>query len=340
MKLTTLCYIEKDDCYLMLHRTGKKHSSKKDFNKDKWIGVGGHFEKDESPEDCVLREVKEETGLTLTSYTCRGVLTFLYEDVNEYTFLYTADGYEGEPGPCDEGTLEWVPKSRLTELALFEGDLIFFHLLMDKAPFFSLKLAYEKDRLKAAVLNGKPMELLDILDRDGRPTGLTRERSLAHYYGTPHRTAHVWITRPAAEGFDILLQKRSHLKDSYPDCYDISSAGHVPAGCDTLTSALRELKEELGIAAEPSDLIPVCVHTGNSRSTFYGKPFNNYEISQVYLCQKPVDTASLILQETEVQSVRWMNLEECIREVSLGNPNYCLYEDELLSLKAFLQQRA
>ena len=102
--LTTLCYIEQDGKYLMLHRVKKEN----DINKDKWIGVGGHFEADESPEDCVLREVKEETGYTLTDYRFRGIITFLYRDVCEYMCLYTADGFTGEPRECDEGALEWV----------------------------------------------------------------------------------------------------------------------------------------------------------------------------------------------------------------------------------------
>ena len=108
--LTTLCYIEKDDCYLMLHRIKKEN----DINKDKWIGIGGHFEDRESPEECLLREVKEETGLTLTSYRFRGIVTFVTETgLFEYMCLYTADGFEGELLDCDEGTLEWVPKNQL-----------------------------------------------------------------------------------------------------------------------------------------------------------------------------------------------------------------------------------
>ena len=125
-KLSTLCYIEKDDKYLMLHRTVKEN----DVNKDKWIGVGGHFEYGESPEECLLREVKEETGYTLTSWAYRGIVTFVYgEDVVEYMSLYTADGFEGEPIDCDEGELEWVEKSKIETLKLWEGDKIFFDLL-------------------------------------------------------------------------------------------------------------------------------------------------------------------------------------------------------------------
>lgn len=151
--LTTLCYIEKDDCYLMLHRVSKKN----DINKDKWIGVGGHFQVNESPEDCLLREVKEETGLTLTSYRFRGIVTFITDglDEAEYMHLYTADKFEGELISCDEGTLEWVPKKDIYNLNLWEGDLIFHRLLDEDAPFFSLKLRYEGDRLVEAVLDGK-----------------------------------------------------------------------------------------------------------------------------------------------------------------------------------------
>jgi 8-oxo-dGTP diphosphatase len=151
--LTTLCYIEKDNAYLMLHRVKKEH----DINKDKWIGVGGHFEPDETPEECLLREVKEETGLTLTSWLFRGLVTFLSNEWHtEYMCLYTADEYEGEMTECDEGTLEWVDKSRLDELNLWEGDRLFFRLLEEKTEFFSLKLRYEGDKLVEAVLDGKP----------------------------------------------------------------------------------------------------------------------------------------------------------------------------------------
>ena len=154
--LTTLCYVEKDDSYLMLHRVSKKN----DINKDKWIGIGGHFQLNESPEECLLREAKEETGLTLTSYRFRGIVTFITDGLEEaeYMHLYTADGFEGEMIACDEGTLEWVPKSKVPELNLWEGDLIFFKLLEENAPFFSLKLAYQGNQLVEAVLDGKRLK--------------------------------------------------------------------------------------------------------------------------------------------------------------------------------------
>lgn len=149
--MTTLCYIEKDDSYLMLHRVSKKN----DVNKDKWIGVGGHFEYGESPEECLVREVFEETGLILTSYRFRGFVTFTQEGYGtEYMCLYTADGFRGNLKKCDEGILEWVKKEELTQLNLWQGDLIFLKLLRENAPFFSLKLGYKGDELAEAVLDG------------------------------------------------------------------------------------------------------------------------------------------------------------------------------------------
>lgn len=144
MKNTTLCYIEKDDSYLMLHRVKKVN----DENQDKWIGVGGKLEEGESPEECLLREVKEETGLTLTKFRYRGLVTFVSNQWGtQYMHLFTATEYEGEIKECDEGNLEWVAKDRIEELNLWEGDKIFFRLLNQNAPFFSLKLCYEEDRL-------------------------------------------------------------------------------------------------------------------------------------------------------------------------------------------------
>lgn len=154
--MTTLCYLEQDDSWLMLHRVVKKQ----DINKDKWIGVGGHFEYGESPDECLLREVKEETGLTLLSYRFRGLITFLCDDMEpEYMCLYTSDQFEGTLTSCDEGNLKWVPKSQIGQLNLWTGDLIFFRLLEQDAPFFSLKLQYQDNRLIQACLNGKELEV-------------------------------------------------------------------------------------------------------------------------------------------------------------------------------------
>jgi len=146
--LTTLCYIEKNDCYLMMHRIRKQN----DLNEGKWIGVGGHFEEGESPEECLVREVYEETGLKLTSYTLRGIITFVSDKWGcEYMHLYTADGFEGslneDTNDCTEGILQWIPKSKVLYLNLWEGDKIFLKLLMEKETIFSLKLEYQGDVL-------------------------------------------------------------------------------------------------------------------------------------------------------------------------------------------------
>lgn len=151
-KMTTLCYIEHDGKYLMLYRNKKEN----DINEGKWIGVGGHFEGTESPDECLIREVKEETGLTIFSYQFRGIITFIPKPgVVEYMCLYTADGYKGELKECDEGELRWVKKSEIEHLNLWEGDRLFMELLRNDAPFFSLKLEYDGDRLAGAALDGR-----------------------------------------------------------------------------------------------------------------------------------------------------------------------------------------
>ena len=148
---TTLCYIRRGEEYLMLHRIKKEN----DLNHDKWIGIGGKFEDKESPEDCLLREALEETGLTLTDYRYRGMVTFVSDRwATEYMHLFTDDGVTGTLKDCDEGGLEWVPKEQLLKIPHWEGDEIFLDLIWRDAPFFSLKVCYEGDRLARAVLNG------------------------------------------------------------------------------------------------------------------------------------------------------------------------------------------
>lgn len=140
---TTLCYVEEDGKYLMLHRTKKE----KDINKDKYIGIGGHIEHGESPDECIIREAYEESGLTLINPKLRGLLVFVIDDMDEYTFLYTCTEFTGELKECNEGVLEWIEKERIDELPIWEGDKLFFEKLRTEENFFTLKLVYENDKL-------------------------------------------------------------------------------------------------------------------------------------------------------------------------------------------------
>ena len=155
--LTTLCYLEQNGCYLMLHRTKKE----KDINKDKWIGIGGHLEEGESPEECLVREMREETGVTPVSPKLRGIITFVSDRYGtEYMFLYSAEAYQGElSSDCPEGDLQWVDKDRISSLPLWEGDKIFLRLMSENHPFFSLKLSYQGDNLVYAALDGEELKL-------------------------------------------------------------------------------------------------------------------------------------------------------------------------------------
>ena len=156
MKNTTLCHIEKDGKYLMLHRVKKKN----DVNRDKWVGIGGKFEDGESPEDCVIREALEETGLTLHSPAYRGIVTFVSDRFEtEWMHLFTATEFTGTIRECDEGNLEWIEKEKLLQLPMWEGDRIVFDLIKNDHPFFSLKLSYCGDSLKSAKLDGKDMNI-------------------------------------------------------------------------------------------------------------------------------------------------------------------------------------
>ena len=157
MKLTTLCYLKRGQQYLMLHRVRKQQ----DDNRDKWLGVGGKFLEGESPEDCLLREVWEETGLKLEVWQFRGIVTFVSDRLpTEYMHLFTATRWSGQQRTdCPEGDLAWIDREKLRELTLWAGDRIFLQLLEQEAPFFSLKLCYQGEQLTAASLNGKPLPL-------------------------------------------------------------------------------------------------------------------------------------------------------------------------------------
>jgi len=177
------------------------------------------------------------------------------------------------------------------------------------------------------------MEIFDIRSKDGNVTGEKKERGLVHRDGDIHGTSHVWIIRKNKIGtFDVLLQLRSKNKDAFPDCYDISSAGHLPSGQEYLESALRELNEELGIKAKKKDLKYIGMHYSELSTEFYGKPFVNNEISAVYIYDKFVDALKLKLQVEEVQSVRWMEYTECRNRIKAGTLKHSILLDEFLML--------
>ena len=156
MKNTTLCYIEQNGKYLCIYRNKKEN----DLNQGKYVGIGGHFEDRESPEDCLLREVAEETGLYLTHFEYRGIVTFVSDQwESELMHLFWADAFTGTPGECNEGELVWIDKQTLLQKALWQGDKIFLQLLEQRPPFFSLKLVYQGEQLVQAVLNGKELEI-------------------------------------------------------------------------------------------------------------------------------------------------------------------------------------
>ncbi len=180
------------------------------------------------------------------------------------------------------------------------------------------------------------MEYLDIVDEAGEPTGETVSREEAHRLGIPHRTAHVWVVRKTAEGYEVLLQKRSAEKDSFPGMYDTSSAGHIPAGCEPLPSALRELREELGIAAAPEQLREAGAFHVRFEKTFHGRVFRDNEYARVYVYDAPVDTGRLTLQASEVSEVCWFALEDVWAEIHRSRERFCVPTGGLALLRDYL----
>ena len=179
-------------------------------------------------------------------------------------------------------------------------------------------------------------ERFDVCDEAGRPTGETVSRSRAHREGIPHRTAHVWIVRERGGHYDILLQKRSRDKDSFPGLYDTSSAGHIPAGDEPLPSALRELREELGLELPPEALLPVGKFAIAYEKEFHGALFRDNEIIWLYLCAAPVDETALRLQPEEVEEVRWFDLREVAEEIPHSRERFCVPCQSLDLLRAYL----
>lgn len=285
----------------------------------------------ESPEEGLLRTFKEK-GLTIPSWAYRGILTLVREELpDQYIFLFGPQNSDWKKMEEGKRLAHWLKADKTMGALAKEEEKICLRLLLEELPFFSLKAVYNREhRLSSVLLNGKPLELFDILRKDGEKSGIVRERGVAHLEGSLHPTSHIWIVRKNQKGgWDLLLQKRSLQKDSNPGCYDISSAGHVAAGDAYLPAAIRELREELGILAEEGDLLLAGMRQAYFEAVFYGKPFRDYEHSAVYIYHKSVDEKKLVLQESEVSGIKWMEFEECRREVAEGSLKNCIYLDEL-----------
>lgn len=177
------------------------------------------------------------------------------------------------------------------------------------------------------------MEYLDIVDENGTPTGGIIDRKTAHQKGVRHRTSHVWIARREKGKIQILLQKRCRTKDSFPGCYDISSAGHIPAGVDYIPSALRELEEELGVRIREDQLIDCGLRRVNVKTEFYGECFIDAQVSRVFLLWLDMEESEFAVQESEIESVRWMDFEECKAAVRENRIPNCIAMEELEMLE-------
>lgn len=180
------------------------------------------------------------------------------------------------------------------------------------------------------------MEIFDIVDENGIPTGETIQRTVAHDKGIRHRTAHIWIVRNTDNGCEVLLQQRSYNKDSFPGRYDTSSAGHIRAGDEPLDSALRELGEELGIKAEPAALTYIGKFPIQYEREFFGKPFRDCEVAFVYLYTEPVDINALTLQADEVESVKWFAIDEVYKACVNHSPEFCVPVDGLNLVRRYM----
>ncbi|MBP3460369.1 MAG: NUDIX domain-containing protein [Lachnospiraceae bacterium] len=197
------------------------------------------------------------------------------------------------------------------------------------------------------------MEILDIVDEDGMPTGDRIDRETAHREGIRHRTAHVWIMRRKKNSdfheeeisgaerkicakYEILLQKRSLDKDSYPGCLDISSAGHIPAGDEVVDSAIREMKEELGITILPKQLHFCGKRKFSFQDIFHGSPFFDRQVSSVYIVWMDIEKDAMNLQKEEIEDVVWMDFNECIKMVKENSVKHCIAMEELQMLQTYI----
>ena len=308
-----------------------------DLNEGKWIGVGGHLEAGETPEQCALREIREETGLTALDPTPRGVVHFDSDAWgSEIMYLYTVTRFEGQLTDCDEGELRWIDKNKVFDLHLWDGDRIFLQYLIDGAPYFDMTLHYDQsDRLRECTVNGRESELFDIYHEDGTPAGYIASRDFAHFKGLWHITAHIWVARPTPDGgMELLLQLRSQGKDLYPGFYDTSSAGHIAAGEDIFTGARRELEEELGLTVTDDELHPL----GVQKNIYDNGHYHDREHCHVFLYRADIGDSDIRYQESEVDSVMWLGLEEIARAIKTQEFPICIDLRELELLEKELSE--
>lgn len=183
------------------------------------------------------------------------------------------------------------------------------------------------------------MEYLDLVDENGIPTGISRERSIVHEKGLLHRTAHIWVIRKVDEKYQVLLQKRSYDKESFPGCLDTSSAGHISAGDEPLESALRELSEELGINAKEEDLSFMANFHIQYEKEFHGKLFKDNEVVFAYAYEKPVELSDITIQKEELEGVDWYDFEETVIECGKKNPLYCVPPGGLQTVQSYLDKK-
>ena len=334
MKNATLCYIERDGKILMMFRNKKPN----DPNEGKWIGVGGKVEPGETVEQCARREILEETGLTVRELTAWGDVWFrsdVWED--EVMHLFAASGAEGELSECDEGELHWIEKDEVFSLRLWDGDRVFLKYLMQGVKFDRMELEYHGDRLCRCVVDGNEEELLDVNLRNGEPSGMVVSRDFVHWKGQWHPTVHVWLTGRDPQGKPtLLLQLRAAGKRLYPSHWDISAAGHIPAGERPLNGALRELEEELGVHAAPDDP----VYAGVLIMTYdddIGQGYHDREHCYVYLLHSDADESEFTLQASEVEKVMWMPFDELYEAVRRNTFHHCLFTRELDFIRPFIE---
>ena len=337
MKDATLCYLERDGRYLMMLRNRKPN----DPNEGKWIGVGGKREAGESPEDCAKREIFEETGLRATELTHWGDVYFI-SDVweEEIMRLFLVTEWEGKTDgttpDCDEGELHWIEKDRIFDLNLWDGDRIFLKYLITGRRFDTMTLTYRGERLCGCSMDGEETELIDVYNEDGSTAGYVASRDYVHWKGLWHATVHTWIVRQGDGGRpELLLQLRAAGKRLYPSCWDISSAGHIPAGEDAVQGAIRELREELGITVPPEEL----AYVGTLVMTYDDDDDGGYhdrEHCRIYILHSQADISEMTLQASEVERVMWMGFDEIPDAMASDNFKHCLFAEELAFIRPYV----